>query len=530
VTECEAAATVAIHRTNTVRVHMTDHEHDSILTTIRRILRLIRRILKLSITLSPIVALYPLQYLLAAFYPNALPDEYMDAHDLALATLAGSLELPSGPLGWYYKVCLYCVEWSGAAAIKMMQWAGSRPDMFGQAFCAVFSQLQDDTTPHSWHHTERLLREAYGEDWKKRIRLDKILGSGCIAQVYRGVICDEDGKEQAVAVKVMHPNVEEDIDADLDIMRLGVHVLERLPFQSAKDLQWINLPGFVEELAGMLKIQLDMRTEAAHLARFQTNFEGNDLILFPKLVERYKPTKEVLVETFCEGQPINDFIRTNMEQPKVLHDMCVGAIRAVCQMIFLDNFIHGDLHPGNVLVNKSNQFILLDAGIVVENSKRDHRLISDVLAAFIRRNGRRAGERMMEDSNYRMASSGERSVDEEQFLDRIEGLTEKAHGKDYFMQHLGKYITFICDSAARHHVMLNQAFISAALAVKVQEGIALALDPTVEVWKVAIPVILEGERKHGYAIDHAKEVIGLEDLISWVKGVFSSDKNTSSRS
>ena len=190
---------------------------------------------------------------------------------------------------------------------------------------------------------------------------------------------------------------------------------------------------------------------------------------------------------------------------------------------------HADLHPGNILVNSNKQFVLLDAGIVVEHSKRDHRLISDVLAAFIRRAGRRAGERMMEDSNDRLASSGERSVDEEEFLDRIESLTDRAHGKDYFMQHLGTYITFICDSAARHHVMLNQAFISAALAVKVQEGIALALDPTVEVWRLAIPVILEGERKHGYAMDHAKEVMGIERVTHWVKEVFSTAGDNSSK-
>ena len=338
-TKCEsAAAAVVIQRAPTIRVQITDHDNESFGATLQRILRLLRRILKLSITLSPIVALYPLHYFFAAIYPNALTEDAdTDAHDIALASLTGSLEVPNGPVGWYYKVCLYCVEWSGAAAIKMMQWAGSRPDMFGQTFCAIFSQLQDDTTPHSWRHTERLLRKAFGPDWEKRIRLDKIIGSGCIAQVYKGIICDEDGNERSVAVKVMHPNVEDDIDADLDIMRIAVHVLERLPFQSAKDLQWINLPGFVEEIAGMLKIQLDLRTEAAHLERFQKNFQGNDLILFPQLVKGYRPAKEVLVETFCEGEPINDFIRTNSEKPQVLRDMCVGAIRAVCQMIFVDN-------------------------------------------------------------------------------------------------------------------------------------------------------------------------------------------------
>lgn len=518
-----------------LKVRMTNRNQDTFWMKLRRILRLVQRIVKLSLALTPVVALYPLHYLLTIVYPDdALSSSEMDAHELTLASLSGSLELPSGPVGWYYRMCLHCVEWSGAAAIKMMQWAGSRPDMFGQAFCTVFSQLQDDTTPHSWSHTQKVLEKAFGKDWEKRIRLDSILGSGCIAQVYKGVVFDKNGNEQPVAVKVMHPNVDEDIDADLDIMRLTVHIIERLPFQAAQNLKWVNLPGFVEEIATMLKIQLDLRTEARHLERFGENFKDNNVILFPELVPGYRPTKEVLVETFCPGEPINEFIRNNKEQPSVLHELCLAAIRAVCQMIFIDNFIHGDLHPGNVLINKNRQFILLDVGIVVENTPSDHRLLSDVLAAFIRKDGRRAGERMMEDSNSRMKSAGEHSVDEERFLDRIELLTKRAHGKDYFMQKLGVYIAYICESASNHHVMLNQAFMSAALAVKVQEGMALALDPGIEVWKVAIPVILEGERIHGYAMDHAKEVVkdvvSMNPLSSWVKGFFSSNNDSNSQS
>ena len=198
--------------------------------------------------------------------------------------------------------------------------------------------------------------------------------------------------------------------------------------------------------------------------------------------------------------------------------MCKSAIRAVCQMIFLDNFIHGDLHPGNVLVNKENQFVLLDVGIVVENSREDHRLISDVLAAFIRKDGRKAGRHMMEDSNTRLQAEGDHSLEEENFLDKMERLTIKASEEGYFMEHLGTYITTICNAASKHHVMLNQAFVSAALAVKVQEGIALALDPSIQIWRVAIPVILEGERRHGYIADHAKEILDFKSILNRLRG------------
>ena len=246
-------------------------------------------------------------------------------------------------------------------------------------------------------------------------------------------------------------------------------------------------------------------------------------------MDGYKPTKEVLIETFCPGEPIMEFIRTNKEDQKVLTEMCTGAIRAVCQMIFLDNFVHGDLHPGNVLITKDKKFVLLDVGIVVENNQKDHRLISDVLAAFIRMNGREAGRRMIEDSNARLVDQNEYAINEGQFLDKIEGLTIRASGKDYFMEHLGAYITVICNAAAMHHIMLNPAFVSAALAVKVQEGIALALDPSIQIWRIAIPIILEGERRHGYVADRAKELVGWERMMEWLRGTTGSSSTSKER-
>jgi hypothetical protein len=158
---------------------------------VRKAFRLWRRFVKLCFALAPVAALYPIQRL-----SNSLKEK-QDAHDAIL----DAKQQVDGPLGWYLQLCLTCVEWSGAAVIKMMQWAGSRPDLFGQDFCAVFSRLQDDTTPHSLKHTERVMREAYGKDWKDRIRLGPVIGSGCIGQVYKGVIKDKDGREELVAVK-----------------------------------------------------------------------------------------------------------------------------------------------------------------------------------------------------------------------------------------------------------------------------------------------------------------------------------------
>lgn len=195
-TNCEASIQepVVVASTETVLVEQPTG-WKKVRRRIRKAFRLWRRFVKLLITLTPVAALYPLQSLLGLLGPRKTDDQ--NVHDVFMADNTNV----DGPLGWYLDMCLYCVECSGAAVVKLMQWAGSRPDLFGRDFCAVFSRLQDDTTPHSWRHTERVMKEAYGKDWRDRIKLGKVIGSGCIGQVYEGTVEDGDGNKQRVAVK-----------------------------------------------------------------------------------------------------------------------------------------------------------------------------------------------------------------------------------------------------------------------------------------------------------------------------------------
>lgn len=200
-TRCEAPLiSESVVSTETIVLQETSPVHETLKQRILRIFRLWKRFIKLFITLTPVAALYPIQKLLKSTKSsdddNAPGVVVMDTNEV------------DGPLGWYLNMCLYCVECSGAAVVKLMQWAGSRPDLFGREFCAVFSRLQDDTTPHSWRHTERVMKEAYGNDWKDKIRLGKVIGSGCIGQVYDGMLKDADGNEQRVAVKGSYETLE----------------------------------------------------------------------------------------------------------------------------------------------------------------------------------------------------------------------------------------------------------------------------------------------------------------------------------
>lgn len=78
-------------------------------------------------------------------------------------------------------------ETSGPTYIKLGQWASTRRDLFSEAFCAQFSKLHVQVTPHPWARTEYLLQQAFGEDWGSLLFFEtrKPVGSGCVAQVYK---------------------------------------------------------------------------------------------------------------------------------------------------------------------------------------------------------------------------------------------------------------------------------------------------------------------------------------------------------
>jgi len=162
----------------------------------------------------------------------------------------------------------------------------------------------------------------------------------------------------------------------------------------------------------------------------------------------------------------------------------------------------GDLHPGNVFVSRDgSKFILFDVGIATEYSESDHQSIIDILGSFIRRDGRRAGQLLIDrDRNHEI-------LDADGFVSKMEELTQQAASKDrYLMQNLGVYISYICNAAAEHHIRMIPAFVSSALAVKLQEAIALSLDPSVAIIKVATPIIIECEARR--RVEHSKRRFG----------------------
>lgn len=162
------------------------------------------------------------------------------------------------------------------------------------------------------------------------------------------------------------------------------------------------------------------------------------------------------------------------------------------------------------MISPDNKLIILDAGIVNEYSERDHDLAINVIAAFIRLDGRRAAEFLVDNSNESMReTTGEQALEVEHYLDEIGKLSAAPLQGDFAFERVTMYINYIMNSASKHHVKITPAFVSMALAIKIQEGIALMLNPRASIINVANPIIIKAEMrrlKHGNSFDRLKTI------------------------
>ena len=84
--------------------------------------------------------------------------------------------------------------------------------------------------------------------------------------------------------------------------------------------------------------------EANHLKRFNRDFANDDQVAFPRPLDDLT-TSQVLVETFIEGIPIMEYTKDTVPV-EARRQLALLGLQTTLKMIFLNDFVHGDLHPG----------------------------------------------------------------------------------------------------------------------------------------------------------------------------------------
>jgi aarF domain-containing kinase len=399
---------------------------------------------------------------------------------------------------------VWALATSGPTAIKFAQWVGTRPDLFPTSAVEALARFHGRSiSKYPLEETVRDLDSIYGSDWNRWLELvddGKLIGAGAIAHVCRGLIISGENAGKEVALKIAHRGVREIIEADLDIMNFGAWVVSLVPALTSLDI-----PGATEEFGKFMRAQTNLLTEADNINRFSVLFRERPDIKFPKVFLDHC-TQDILVESFENGIPLYDVIEKGSVNLK--KRVCDIGVDAFLKMLFVDNFIHADLHPGNIFIQPSNtddrtsyefrndvsrdiggKVVLIDCGLIAQLSRKDERNFLDLMHAVITGKSEQVGRLMIE----RSKSPPETVYRPDEFCEKVAKLVETTvTGKTLLFGGIefGAVITQLLNIARQHKVRLETDFVSVACALIVLEGVGKQLDPNRNLLWEAEPYIL----------------------------------------
>ncbi|MQL86283.1 hypothetical protein Taro_018822, partial [Colocasia esculenta] len=382
------------------------------------------------------------------------------------------------------------LERAGPAFIKWGQWAATRPDLFPDDLCSELAKLHTKAPAHSFAHTKRTVEKAFSRKLSEIFSdfEEAPVASGSIAQIHRATLKyrypGKKTKPVLVAVKVRHPGVGEAIRRDFVIINLVAKISKFVPA-----LNWLRLDESVQQFAVFMMSQVDLAREAAQLSRFIYNFRAWKDVSFPRpLYPLVHPA--VLVETYENGECVSHYVDNLEGNNRIKSALAHIGTHALLKMLLVDNFIHADMHPGNILVRvphsrpsskklfKSRPHVIfLDVGMTAELSKSDRVNLLEFFKAVALRDGRTAAECALKLSKQQNCPNPKVFIEE---LERAFTFWGTPEG-DIF--HPAECMHQLLEQVRRHKVNIDGNVCTVMVTILVLEGWQRKLDPEYNVMR-----------------------------------------------
>uniref|UniRef100_A0A6B2L3F4 Protein kinase domain-containing protein n=1 Tax=Arcella intermedia TaxID=1963864 RepID=A0A6B2L3F4_9EUKA len=385
----------------------------------------------------------------------------------------------------WWKYLRFTLETLGASWIKLGQWASTRRDIFPVEFIDYISKLCYRCPAHDFAYTQKLIETTYAKKMEDLfVYFERVpLASGAIGQVYRARL--REGKQ--IVVKVLHPTVEATLDVDLALMAFFAHVIEMLP-----GMKWLSLCDAIAQFSISMKAQSDFQIEANNLKTFQEHFKGHPDVVFPSLVEALPATRGVLAETFEEGEVLQNSKYLRAVSPESVKLAKIG-LDAYLKMMLLDNFVHADLHPGNILVRKNEKgklgLVFLDVGLVSHLSPSDFEHFKLLFKAIVQREGKHGAKLMVQFAKDHNLTPEE----EERFVNDMDAIFQDVRSKKMSEIRVGEFLSAVLDTVRMNHVKIEGNFSTLCVGTVVLEGIGRQLDPELNILDASLPILVQGD-------------------------------------
>jgi ubiquinone biosynthesis protein len=379
------------------------------------------------------------------------------------------------------------IESLGPVFVKFGQMLSTRRDLLPDDFATELTLLQDKVPAFSGESAKQIIIAAMGQEifdlHFKDFDLNP-LASASIAQVHTATML-HNGEEHEVVLKVLRPNIEKTILADIKVMSLFASVVARwLP--DGKRLRPVEV---VAEYKKTILEELDLNREAANAIQLNRNFsqgrESDKVLYVPEVYSEYC-SKNVMVMERIYGIGVGE-VDNLLAQNVNMKLLAERGVEVFFTQVFRDSFFHADMHPGNVFVNanipEDPTWIAIDCGIVGTLNREDKRYLAENFVAFFNRDYRKVAQ-LHVDSGWVPSDT---SVDEFEFA--IRTVCEPIFNKPLSEISFGQVLVNLFNTARRFNMEVQPQLVLLQKTLLYIEGLGRQLYPQLDLWQTAKPFL-----------------------------------------
>ena len=367
----------------------------------------------------------------------------------------------------------------GPIFVKFGQILSTRRDLIPPDIAEELTLLQDRVAPFDGVQARALVEVALGRNIADAYAAFDTtpLASASIAQVHAATL--HDGRE--VVVKVLRPDIARLIAADIALLKNVAGIVERTHPSADK----IRPREIVAEIENTLAAELDLQREAGNASLLRRNWAGSPDLYVPEVIWSHTAERAMTMER-VRGIPSDDVAALDAAgiDRKTL---AAKGVRVFYQQVFRDNFFHADAHAGNIWVDPERKadprFIALDFGIMGQLSSDDQYWLAENFMAIFNRDYRRIAELHVQagwmPSHIRIdeLEAAARAVCEPYFTRPLSEIS------------LAEVLVKLFRTAQRYELTLQPQLILLQKTLLNIEGVGRQLDPAIDIWAVAKPVL-----------------------------------------
>ena len=368
----------------------------------------------------------------------------------------------------------------GPSFIKLGQLLATRADLLGEDMAEDLAMLQDRLPPFSGDQARALIEAEFARPLAELYAAfdETAVAAASIAQVHFAVT--NDGEE--VAVKVLRPGIAQALARDLDLFRWLARLIQRM--QPA--LRRLKPVEVVETLAQSVDLEMDLRFEAAAASELAENFAGDPSFRVPR-VDWRRTGRTVLTTGRVGGIRIDDRDAL-VAAGRSISDLLRNAAAIFFKQVFRDGFFHADQHPGNLFVAPDGAVVAVDFGIMGRLDRETRYYLADMLVGFLSGDYRRVAE-------VHFAAGyvpQRRSLDA--FTQACRSIGEPILGRPLHEISIARLLAQLFRVTEQFEMETQPQLLLLQKTMVLVEGIGRRLDPSVNIWGLAQPLVEEWVR------------------------------------